>query len=183
MQLAIVIGSVRPGRIGPAFAKWFESVARDHASFEVVVHDLDEIALPFHNEPNHPKTGVYLHEHTRRWSQAMDAAHAFVMVTPEYNYGYSAALKNAIDYLNREWADKPVGFVGYGGIGAGTRAIQQLKQVVTTLRMVPVFESVNIPFAPTHLDANGVVIYNEERDAAASAMLDELHRIATKLQG
>ena len=69
-----------------------------------------------------------------------------MFVTPEYNYGYPAAIKNAIDYLHQEWKDKPAGFVSYGGIAAGTRAVQQLKQVITTLRMVPVFESVNIPF-------------------------------------
>jgi len=182
MKLAVITGSVRPGRIGPAFAAWFADRAREQGAFDVVQLDLAEVGLPFHDEPHHPKTGIYLHDHTRRWSEAIDGADAFVMVTPEYNYGYGAALKNAIDFLHKEWADKPVGFVGYGGIGAGTRAIQQLKQVVTTLRMVPVFESVNVPFAPAQLDEAGAVRPDEERDVAARAMLEELLRLARKLR-
>jgi len=181
-HLLIVIGSVRPGRIGPAFASWFAEAAKTHGGFEVEIADLAVIDLPFHDEPHHPKLGKYEHEHTRAWSRTVAAADAVVLITPEYNYGYSAALKNAVDYLHTEWADKPVGFVGYGGIGAGTRAIQQLKQVVTTLRMVPIFESVNVPFAPTQLDANGDVIPSAERDQAAQAMLDELARLTAKLR-
>lgn len=76
--------------------------------------------------------------------------HGLVFVTPEYNHGYPATIKNAIDYLHKEWKDKPAGFVSYGGVAAGTRAVQQLKQVITNLRMVPVYENVNIPFALEH---------------------------------
>ena len=90
-------------------------------------------------------------------------------------------LKNALDFLHAEWADKAVGFAGDGGIGAGTRAIQQLKQVVTTLRMVPVFEAVNIPFAAQALDDQGRVLPDENRNLAAVAMLDELARLTAKL--
>ena len=101
---------------------------------------------------------------------------------PEYNYGYNAATKNAIDYLSKEWADKAVSFVSYGGIGGGTRAVQQLKQVVTTLRMVPIFESINIPFAANHLDEDRKVKVSDERDAAADVMLDELRRVTSLLR-
>lgn len=181
-RLAVVIGTVRPGRIGPAFARWFSDVAVGHGGFDVTTIDLAEVDLPFHDEPHHPKTGTYVHDHTRKWSRLVDASDAIVLVTPEYNYGYSPVLKNALDYLHREWADKPVGFVGYGGIGAGTRAIQQLKQVVTTLRMVPVFEAVNVPFAQRALDESGSVKVDPERDAAACAMLDELARLTVKLR-
>ena len=144
--------------------------------------DLAEVDLPFMNEPNHPKLGQYLHQHTLDWSTSVSRADAFVFVTPEYNYGYNAVLKNAIDYLHTEWADKAVGFLGYGGIGAGTRAIQQLKQIVTTLRMVPVFEAVNIPFAAQALGEDGQVLADEGRDLAATAMLDELLRMTRKLR-
>ncbi|MFD2414779.1 NADPH-dependent FMN reductase [Amycolatopsis pigmentata] len=181
--LAVIIGSVRPGRIGPAFATWFTEVATRHNAFDVTTVDLAEIGLPFHDEPNHPKTGIYLHEHTRRWSRIVDATDAFVLVTPEYNYGYSPVLKNALDYLHREWVDKPVAFLGYGGVGAGTRAIQQLKQVVTTLRMVPIFEAVTVPFAPRELGHDGQVVPNPDRDTAAHAVLDELARLTAKLRG
>jgi NAD(P)H-dependent FMN reductase len=180
--LQVVVASTRPGRIGPAFAQWFSTVAHRHGGFDVVDIDLAEIALPFMDEPHHPKLGRYVHQHTLDWSASVSSADAFVFVTPEYNYGYNAVLKNAIDFLHAEWADKAVGFLGYGGIGAGTRAIQQLKQVVTTLRMVPVFDAVNIPFAPQALGEDGRVEPDEGRDLAATTMLDELLRMTHKLR-
>ena len=112
----------------------------------------------------------------------VDASDAFVIVTAEYNYGYPAAIKNAIDYLHQEWAYKPVGFVSYGGVAAGTRAVQQLKQIVTTLRMLPVFESVNIPFYSQFMDEEGQVQANEIMELAAGAMLDELRRTQEALR-
>lgn len=180
--LQVVVASTRPGRIGPAFAQWFSALARQDGGFVVVDVDLAEVALPFLDEPHHPRLGKYLHQHTLDWSASVSGADAFVFVTPEYNYGYNAVLKNAIDYLHTEWADKAVGFLGYGGIGAGTRAIQQLKQVVTTLRMVPVFESVNIPFAAQAIGEDGHVLPDEGRDLAATAMLAELLRMTHKLR-
>ncbi|MDQ1683148.1 MAG: hypothetical protein QOH99_1689, partial [Frankiaceae bacterium] len=97
-------------------------------------------------------------------------------VMPEYNYSYSAPLKNAIDYLHNEWHYKPVGFVSYGGIAAGTRAVQALKQVVTALKMMPMFEGVNVPFVRQFLDADNRFVPNDILDAAAPAMLNELAR-------
>ena len=82
-------------------------------------------------------------------------ADAFIFVIPEYNYGFDAATKNAIDYLHHEWHYKPAGFASYGGVAAGTRAVQMLKQVLTTLKVTPVFEAVNIPFVQQFLDAPG----------------------------
>lgn len=181
-RLSVITGTVRPGRIGPAFARWFADVAELHGAFAVERVDLADVALPFHDEPHHPKTGQYVHTHTQRWSEQVSGADAFVLVSPEYNYGYSPVLKNALDYLHAEWADKAVGFVGYGGLAAGTRAIQQLKQVVTTLRMVPVLESVNVAFASTHLQADGALRHDNKREAAATAMLDELARVTRRLR-
>jgi NAD(P)H-dependent FMN reductase len=180
--LRIIIGSTRPGRIGPAFAEWFTQLARDDDRFVVDVTDLADLKLPFLDEPNHPRLGQYIHQHTKDWSMAVTRSDAFVLVTPEYNHGYSAALKNALDFLCAEWADKPVGFLSYGGISAGTRAVQQLKQVVTTLRMVPVLEAVNIPYASGALDESGRVIPDETRELAARAMLDELARLGARLR-
>ena len=176
-RLAVIIGSTRPGRAGLPIAEWFVDRAHAHGDFEVEVHDLAEIALPMMDEPNHPRLHRYTKQHTKDWSARIDRADAIVMVTPEYNYGYPAALKNAIDYLHDEWRDKPVGFVSYGGVAAGTRAVQQLKQVVTTLRLVPVVESVNIPFFAQFLDEDGRVQPNEVMETSADAMLAELARI------
>jgi NAD(P)H-dependent FMN reductase len=180
-NLTIVVGSTRPGRAGAPIAQWFAARAKDHGGFDVTVVDLAELDLPLLDEPNHPRLRTYTKQHTKDWSALVDAADAFVFVTPEYNYGYPASLKNAIDYLHQEWRDKPVGFVSYGGVAAGTRAVQQLKQVVTTLRMLPVFDSVNIPFHPQFLDSDGVFHANEVLDQAAGAMLDELVRTEAAL--
>jgi NAD(P)H-dependent FMN reductase len=181
-NLTIIIGSTRPGRAGAAIAQWFAARAKDHGGFDVTVVDLAEVDLPLLDEPNHPRLRQYTQQHTKDWSAIIDAADAFVFVTPEYNYGYPAALKNAIDYLHHEWLHKPVGFVSYGGVAAGTRAVQQLKQVVTTLRMLPVFDSVNIPFHTQFLDSDGVLRPNEVMDKAADTMLDELVRTEAALR-
>lgn len=181
-RLTIIIGSTRPGRAGLPIAEWFMERARAHGAFDLRVADLAEIDLPLLDEPNHPRLRQYLHQHTKDWSEIVEGSDAFVIVTPEYNYGYSAAVKNAIDYLHQEWLYKPVGFVSYGGVAAGTRAVQQLKQVVTTLKMLPVFESVSIPFHSQFIDEEGQVQANEVMEQAADAMLNELVRTETALR-
>jgi len=181
-NLTIIIGSTRPGRAGAAIAQWFAARAKDHGGFDVTVVDLAEVDLPLLDEPNHPRLRQYTRQHTKDWSAIIEAADAFVIVTPEYNNGYPAALKNAIDYLHHEWRHKPVGFVSYGGVAAGTRAVQQLKQVVTALRMLPVYDSVNIPFHTQFLDSDGVLRPNEVMEKAADTMLDELVRTEAALR-
>jgi NAD(P)H-dependent FMN reductase len=176
MKLLVVIASTRPGRIGPTIGEWFVARAREHNGFDVEVADLAEIALPLHDEPAHPATGQYLHQHTKDWSALVDSADAFVFVMPEYNYSFNAALKNAIDYLNREWAYKPVGFVSYGGVSGGLRAVQMIKQVVTTLRMIPVTDAVTIPMVRTMIDEEGFHP-TDIVSASAKVMLDELVKV------
>ncbi len=180
--LQIIIGSTRPGRVGPSVADWIADRARAHGGFEVEVVDLAEVDLPIFNEPRHPRLGQYEHQHTRDWSATVSRADAFIFVVPEYNYGFNAATKNAIDYLHTEWQHKAVGFASYGGVAAGTRAVQMLKQVLTTLRMVPVFDSVNIPFVQQFIGPDGHLQPNETMEAAATTMLDELLRWTTALR-
>jgi NAD(P)H-dependent FMN reductase len=177
----IVVGSTRPGRAGLPIARWFEAMAREHGNFDIDFADLAEIALPLLDEPKHPRLHEYEHEHTKRWSARVDAADAIVFVHPEYNHGYTAPVKNAIDYLNQEWHDKPVGFVSYGGVSAGTRAMIGLKQVVTAVRMLPVVEAVNIPFFQQYL-RDGELRPNDVMSTAATAMLDELERTERMLR-
>jgi len=181
-SLTVIIGSTRPGRAGLPIAEWFIERAREHGGFDVDVADLAEIALPFMDEANHPRLHQYEHQHTKDWSARITAADAFVFVTPEYNYGYPATIKNAIDFLHNEWKHKPAGFVSYGGIAAGTRAVQQLKQVLTTLSVLPVFESVNIPFHTQFIDEDGRVQANEVMGQASTAMLDALVRTEAALR-
>jgi NAD(P)H-dependent FMN reductase len=181
-RLSIIIGSTRPGRAGLPIADWFADRARRHGGFAIDVVDLAELNLPMLDEPNHPRLREYTHQHTKDWSARVAGSDAFVIVTPEYNHGYSAAVKNAIDYLHHEWHYKPVGFVSYGGVAAGTRAMQQLKQVVTALRMLPLTDAVNIPFHTQFLDDDGRVQANEVMEQAADVMLDELVRVAGTLR-
>lgn len=181
-RLIIIIGSTRPGRVGLPVARWFERRAREHDGFDIDVADLAEIRLPFLDEPRHPRFHDYTRPHTLRWSERVSAADAVVLVTSEYNHGYPAPLKNALDFLNQEWAHKPVGFVSYGGVAAGTRAMQQLKTVVAALRMLAVVEAVNIPFVQQFLGEDGEIHANEVMEQAAVAMLDELVRIEAVLR-
>jgi NAD(P)H-dependent FMN reductase len=175
-NLTIIIASTRPGRAGLPIATWFAERARAHGDFDVSVADLAAVDLPMMDEPYHPRLRRYVNRHTRDWSATVDAADAFVFVTPEYNHGYPASLKNAIDYLHEEWACKPVGFVSYGGVAAGTRAVQQLKQVVAAVRMAPVEDAVYIPFHTQFFDGESRLQANEIMEQAAVTMLDELAR-------
>jgi NAD(P)H-dependent FMN reductase len=173
-KLLTIIASTRPGRVGLPVAMWFQDRAQAHGGFELELADLYELDLPLLDEPNHPRLQKYTKSHTEAWSATVDSADAVVIVTAEYNYGYPAALKNAIDYLHHEWRYKPVGFVSYGGVAAGTRAVQQLKQVVGALQLFPVASAVNIPFVTQFLDDDRVVQANDVMIQAATAMLDEL---------
>ncbi|GAA2300566.1 bifunctional NAD(P)H-dependent oxidoreductase/GNAT family N-acetyltransferase [Glycomyces scopariae] len=147
---------------------------------DLVPVSLGELDLPFLDEEEHPSSGVYRHEHTRRWSAMVDAADGFIAVTPEYNYGMPATLKNALDYLSAEWAWKPMGFVSYGNTSAGTRAVQHAKQVVTTLRLVPLGATVAIRIGDAVED--GELRPDAARDAAAARLLAELTRTANALR-
>jgi NAD(P)H-dependent FMN reductase len=180
--LQIIIASTRPDRAGLPIGQWIAERAAAHGGFDVDVVDLAQLGLPFMDEPNHPRLRRYTQQHTKDWSARVQRADAFVFVTPEYNHGISAPLKNAIDYLHAEWQYKPVGFVSYGGVAAGTRAVQQTKQVVAALRMMPVVEGVPIPFFQQFIDEDGTVRANEPMEEGAAAMLDELVRVEEALR-
>ena len=175
-KLKIIVASTRPGRKGPILASWIREVAEGHPQFSVEVLDMADINLPFLDEPHHPRLQKYEHQHTKDWSRMVDEADAFIMVIPEYNFGFSAPLKNALDFLFNEWAHKPVGLVSYGGVSAGTRAVQMLKQVLTALKMMPITESVNIPFFTKHINDEDKFIAEEGLTASAEGMLRELLR-------
>ncbi|MEQ1506192.1 MAG: NAD(P)H-dependent oxidoreductase [Myxococcota bacterium] len=156
-------------------ADWFVAQARAHGRFEVVPVDLAAVGLPLFDEPHHPRLQRYEHAHTQAWSASVARADAFVFVTPEYNFGTPPSLVNALDYLLHEWAYKPVGFVSYGGVSAGTRSVAMTKQLVTTLKMMPVPEAVSIPMFTRFLpDPAGPFAPEPGLAAAAATMLDEL---------
>ena len=175
--LQVIIGSTRPGRVGLPVALWFDGIAREQGAFSVELLDLAEVALPLLDEPGHPVARRYEHPHTIAWSETIDRGDAYVFVIPEYNHSFNAATKNALDFLHAEWNYKPVGFVSYGGVAAGTRAMTALKPVVAALRMTPVVEAVNIPFVAQFLDDEGRFVPNEALSLGAAGMLAELARL------
>jgi NAD(P)H-dependent FMN reductase len=137
LRIAIILGSTRPGRIGEAVAKWVHQIAsrRSDADFELI--DIRDYNLPLLDEPVPPSQGKYSQPHTKAWSEKIGSFDAFVFVTPEYNHGTSGALKNAIDFLYKEWNNKAAGFVSYGSAG-GVRAVEQLRLVMAELQVADV---------------------------------------------
>lgn len=182
MLLQIVIVSTREGRKGEAIAKWFDTRARAHGAFDVELVDLAEVNLPLFDEPEHPRLRQYRHEHTKRWSERVERADAFVFVTPEYNFSAPPSIANALDYLFHEWAYKPVAFVSYGGASGGTRGVQMIKLHATGLRMMPIPDTVVLPFFAKMFAADGTFHPVEAQQKATDAMLTELKRWADALR-
>ncbi len=181
LRLMVVIASTRPGRVGLPVGEWVVEQAEAHGGFDVDLADLAELGLPFMDEPNHPRLKHYTKPHTWAWSERVDPADAFVFVFPEYNHGLNAPLKNALDFLYQEWAHKPAGLVTYGGIAAGSRSAEMLRLALLGLRVVPIFESVYIPFVSQALD-DGRFQASESVERAATALFDELGRYARALR-
>ena len=181
-RLGVIVASVRDARVGHTLGEWVEARVREHQGFDVDVIDLAEVALPMTtSEPHHPRTGQYVNESTKAWSARIAACQAFVIVTPEYNYGMPAPLKNALDLVSTEWNYKPVAFASYGGISGGLRSVEHAKQVVLPLRMVPILESVVAPMVFEQI-ADGVFTPNEVQQGAVKQMLDELSRVTAALR-
>lgn len=144
MKIHIITGSTRPNRKSHSIAQWAHEVAskRSDASFELV--DIADYNLPLLDEPLPPLIAEeYTKDHTKKWAAKIAEADGFIFVTPEYNAGVSGALKNAIDFLHAEWANKAVGFVGYGSVG-GARVIEQLRGTAGELQMADVRETLNL---------------------------------------
>jgi NAD(P)H-dependent FMN reductase len=142
-QIGIVIGSTRPSRFGDKPATWIHGIADQRTDLDFELIDLRDYPLPLFNEPGSPAWGPIDNEIAQRWAAKLDSLDGFIMVTPEYNHGPSAVLKNALDYAYKEFIRKPIGFVGYGGVGAA-RAVEQLRLVAIELQMAPVRNAVHI---------------------------------------
>ncbi len=145
VRITVIIGSTRPDRFGEKPARWIADRLARRADLGVTVVDLRDFPLPFYEESRPPAYTLreYRTPEVARWAKTIDQADGFVIVTAEYNHGYPAALKNALDYGFVEWQHKPVAFVGYGGVG-GARAIEQLRQVAVELEMAPLRHAVHI---------------------------------------
>lgn len=182
LRLNVIIGSTRPGRIGPKVAEWFQGFAVEHGRFDPKLVDLAKFELPVYDEPKHPRLQQYEHAHTKRWAESVASADAFVFVTPEYNYFAPPALVNAISYLSKEWAYKPAGLLSYGGVSGGLRAAQAEKLLLTSLKVMPIPEGVPVQMVSQYVGEDGVFRPSEQIASGAKAMLDELHRWAEALK-
>jgi NAD(P)H-dependent FMN reductase len=169
-RIAIVAGSTRPNRRSRLVADWIQLSAQERADAKYEIVDLADVDLPLLDEPVPAAFGQYQQPHTKAWSQRIAAFDGFVFVTPEYNRGIPAVLKNAIDYLFAEWHDKSAGIVGYG-VNGGVAAIEHLRQICAELQLADVSTSLRLNIANDFTD-NGMPAERHRR--ALHQMLDEV---------
>ena len=176
--ISVIVGSTREGRFSEKPARWILRQLKRRDGVDARLLDLRDFPMPFFDQPVTPATPgrpAFAHEVVRKWTAAIAESDGFVIVTPEYNYGPSAVLKNAIDWVYTEWHRKPVCFVSYGSIG-GARGVQQLRQTVVELQLAPIRSSVYIP-VPTllaHYQGGDVDAGLAEVEVPAAAMIDDL---------
>ncbi len=182
LKLQTIICSTRPGRIGPPIATWFNTFAGEHSQFESSLVDLADFELPVYNEPNHPRTQKYEYDHTKAWSKSVAEADAYVFVIPEYNYCPPPSFINALNYVYSEWNYKPCGFVSYGGVSGGLRSAQLAKQLVTTVKMMPMVEGVMVQMPWELMDENRQFQAADHHRSSGKAMLDEMEKWAQALK-
>ncbi|MBN6050472.1 NAD(P)H-dependent oxidoreductase [Nonomuraea sp. RK-328] len=182
ISIAIIVGSTRPSRRSAVTARWVAEAAARHravtagaAAFEVV--DLAEYGLPMLDEPAPALFGDYQHPHTHRWAETVASFDGFVFVTPEYNHSIPAALKNAIDFLYAEWANKAAGFVSHG-VHGGVRAVEHLRQVMTEVGVANVRTQVALSaftdFELTDPAEPGVIAPGPHQEPTLMELLDEV---------
>ncbi|MBE8519000.1 NAD(P)H-dependent oxidoreductase [Amycolatopsis sp. H6(2020)] len=173
IRVAVIVGSVREGRFGPVVADWLAGVADAHGGFEVDVVDLAEPDLPLVMPAFGATPSATVVAAVAKVAPRLEAADAFVVVTPEYNHSYPASLKNAIDWHQPEWRAKPVAFVSYGGISGGLRAVEHLRAVFAELHAVTIRETVSFHGAQARFGDDGLP-NDDAAGVAAKTMLDQL---------
>jgi NAD(P)H-dependent FMN reductase len=172
LRIAVIIGSTRPQRVGESVARWVYEIAqkRSDAMFELV--DIKEFNLPLLDEPVPPSRGQYSQPHTRSWAAKIESFDGFVFVTPEYNHSISGALKNALDFLYREWNNKAAGLVGYGSAG-GVRAVEQLRLILSELQIAHVRNQVMFSLF-TDFEDFRLFTPQPRQEKSVNAMLDQV---------
>ena len=172
LKIAIIIGSTRPGRKAGDVARWVHEIAARRADADYEIVDIMDFDLPLLDEAYPPSMGQYAQPHTHVWAEKIAAFDGFVFVTPEYNHSTSGALKNAIDYLFREWNDKAAGFVGYGSTG-GTRAVEHLRGIMGEIKIADVRAQVALSL---FTDFENFTEFKPQprQEAAVEAMLNDL---------
>lgn len=175
VKIQVIMGSTRQGRFVEQPARWIFEKLKKREDVDAELIDLRDWPLPFFDEPVSPGTMImlkkdYVNELGKKWAMKIGEADGYLIVTPEYNHGYPAVLKNAIDYVYNEWNNKPVGFLSYGGSAGGTRSVQQLRQVAIELQMMPIRNGVHIPMYWTQLDEKGNLKTDSYNDNAENLL-------------
>lgn len=183
IKIQVILGSTRQNRFSEKPGSWILEKLKTTAGIEAELIDLRNYSLPFFDEPISPAMsgGKYTLDLASKWAERIGEADGYIFVSPEYNHGYSAVLKNALDYVYKEWNKKPVAFVSYGGVSAGTRSVQQLKQVVLELQMIPIRNAVHISNYWSLLDEKGNLKTDSLEDGARM-MIEQLIWWAEKLK-
>jgi len=182
-KVLVIVGSTRARRLCPQIAAWVTEVGRATISAQFEIVDLKNWPLPMDDEPGIPALGDYTFEHTRAWSRKISEAHGFVFVTPQYNWGYPAPLKNALDHLYKEWSGKPALVVTYGG-HRGDRCARQLRQVLKSLKMRPIATMPGFKLTHDRIEANtGTIDPAVEFGKYRKVLQQALAELATALQG
>jgi len=176
--ISVIIGSTREGRFSEKPAKWIFQHLKKRPGVEARLLDLRDFPMPFFDQPVPPAMPgrlPYEHEIVQRWTTAIAESDSFVFVTPEYNYGTSAVLKNAIDWVYTEWNRKAAGFVSYGS-AMGARGVQQLRETLIEVQVAPIRPGVHIPVATlwAHFQGGDVESGLAELEAPAGIMIDDL---------
>lgn len=177
LNIKIILGSTREGRFGDKPAQWIFDIAKQRENLNVELLDLRDYAMPFFAEPVTPSSikEPYSNPVVQAWTAKIEEADGFIVVSPEYNHGYSAVVKNAFDYVGKQWNKKPVAFVSWGTVG-GVRSTEQLRQVVAELQMVSIRTAVHMITPWQFLDEKGLpkAEYLETHKTNANTMLDQL---------
>src|SRR5712692_3083730 len=172
LKIAVIIGSTRPGRVGESVAKWVYELAKKRTEAEFELVDIKDFNLPLLDESVPPSLGRYSKPHTKVWAAKIGSFDAYVFVTPEYNHGTSAALKNAIDFLFAEWNNKAAGFVSYGG-ASGARAVEHLRLNLAEVQMATVRNQVLLSMF-TDFELFSVFKPGPTKEQSVNEMLDQL---------
>lgn len=180
LRIGIIIGSTRPNRNGEAVARWVHELAKKRTDAEYELVDLKDFDLPLLDEPVPPSQGKYSKPHTLKWAAQIDRLDGFVFVTPEYNHSTSGALKNAIDFLYKEWNNKACGFVSYGSAG-GARAVEHLRQIAAELSIADVRQQVMFSLF-TDFENFSVFKPDPRHEKSVNTMLDQVVSWAGALQ-
>jgi NAD(P)H-dependent FMN reductase len=181
LRIGIILGSTRPGRRGEQIASWMLDTARAHGGADYELIDLAHRGLGNLDEGGNPNLQQYEHAHTQDWSRLIDGFDGFVFLTPEYNHSFSGALKNALDYVYREWNDKAAGIVSYGGWAAGVRAAEALRLVLAELQVATVRAQPAIALIPAF--STGAFVPPEGLETAVRGMLDQMIAWSGALRG